>query len=777
MKSRKRAATSSSSFSSENAKRKHTKRKRLAEEEVRRKFQETQDRRAGKQPIKKQELETEYDRRSRHAIYDEKSASYAEMEKSNSDSDSEPETSTHQKFLSSLMGIGFASSSNRDGSDEDGCDDDADDDAAAAADDDDSDGDDDASLSEDGDVAVKPRRLQKEGGGGESDGDHTDDEANRVQDGMFRHSAFEADEETNPEVLHNVHEHLKEITTSFEAFPFSTAPAKPGELRICEDAKVGAPFESLGISRIQVFASAALSNKVKLSAKRPTSFDALVKSYADIYCAMEEQEMETALRSACASHIMSHVQESRAKIIRNNTIVKRAAKENWTDDIPDGVIRDQGFTRCKILLLVPFRHTAFIWAKMFMEMASQSMDGIKVENLERLFAEFGPDDNAESERDDGADDAANASSSKSKPADFKHIFRGNTDDCFRVGISFSKKHVKMFSHPFSSDIVIASPLGLKMLDPSAKATASDAEPSDVGALDFLSSVEIAVIDLAHVLSMQNWQHCEFCFDSLNKQPREMHPGTDVTRVREWNLNDDSLRRRQTIVLSAFYSPEHNSLLLRKCMNERGCCRLKLSFPESDAQLGRVVHSVRQLYYRVEPDERAVSAAASQPAMLAFEESRFKYFCDSVIPRLEHSNQKYVLIFVPSYLDFVRVRNFMKKRVLLQSVFVSEYTHPSEAERARQLFREGHVRCMVVTERWYFFIRKAVRKARHCIFYALPEISHFYSEILNNLDPKSEQEHSSIILYNKYDVPRLERVCGTDRTQRMLTSEKKVHLFV
>jgi len=48
--------------------------------------------------------------------------------------------------------------------------------------------------------------------------------------------------------------------------------------------------------------------------------------------------------------------------------------------------------------------------------------------------------------------------------------------------------------------------------------------------DFLSSIEIAIVDQADVMTMQNWDHMTLLFDCLNKIPTKPR-STDFSRVR------------------------------------------------------------------------------------------------------------------------------------------------------------------------------------------------------------------------------------------------------
>lgn len=50
-----------------------------------------------------------------------------------------------------------------------------------------------------------------------------------------------------------------------------------------------------------------------------------------------------------------------------------------------------------------------------------------------------------------------------KPDDFIELMAGNADDCFRMGIRVNRQNVKLFAPFETSDIIVASPLGLKLV--------------------------------------------------------------------------------------------------------------------------------------------------------------------------------------------------------------------------------------------------------------------------------------------------------------------------
>jgi U3 small nucleolar RNA-associated protein 25 len=159
------------------------------------------------------------------------------------------------------------------------------------------------------------------------------------------------------------------------------------------------------------------------------------------------------------------------------------------------------------------------------------------------------------------------------------------------------------------------------------------------------------------------------------------------------------------------------------------------------------------------------------------DARFEYFTRQVLPEVRRLQQGHTLVFVPSYYDFVRLRNHAV-REQLSHCCLSEYERVSEASRSRARFFHGQRDLMLYTGRAHFFKRYRVRGARHLVFYGLPEHPQFYPELVNLLEEAESgaEVTSCLVLFTRFEALALERVVGADRARHMLRSDKATFLF-
>lgn len=375
-----------------------------------------------------------------------------------------------------------------------------------------------------------------------------------------------------------------------------------------------------------------------------------------------------------------------------------------------------------------------------------------------------------------------------RPEDFRELFEGNDDDMFRIGIKFTRKSIKYFAQFYNSDVILASPLGLRMAIGSGS-TAEDRKDKKKGQqadYDFLSSIEVVVVDQADALLMQNWEHVEHVFAHLNLQPREAH-GCDFSRVREWYLDRQAARFRQTVILSAFNTPElaelHRSGGSDGGGNWAGRARVQpAEYPGAIQELGV---RARQTFSRFE-----APSVADDP------DARFEYFTSAVLPALTKragggisasAAAAGTLVFIPSYLDFVRVRNYLAAGSASALTFgvVSEYTDVAGASRGRSHFQNGRQAVLLYTERAHHFRRYALRGVRRVVFYGLPDNPTFYREVAGGFLARGSAEGETTAattptvraMFSRYDALKLERIVGTRRVGRMLREKGDTFDFV
>ncbi|KAM6487309.1 DUF1253-domain-containing protein [Trichoderma sp. SZMC 28011] len=472
------------------------------------------------------------------------------------------------------------------------------------------------------------------------------------------------------------------------------------------------------------------------------AFAPLLFDYKDILFCDRSVENSNKIRQAVCLHALNHVFKTRDRVINNNYKLSKAGDDSELE------LRDQGFTRPKVLFLLPTRNSC---AKM-MKVIQDLVEPDQQENFKRF-----NDSYAESDEAFGAD----------RPADFKDLFGGNDDDMFRIGVKFTRKTIKYFSQFYSSDILFASPLGLRM----AMGSEEEKKKPD---FDFLSSIEMVVMDQADALLMQNWEHVEYIFEHLNLQPKDAHDA-DFSRVRNWYLEDWAKYFRQTVILSAFNTPELAELQRLYCHNWAGRVRLQPEYPGVIGQLGL---KAKQTFSRFQS-----SAVERDP------EARFDYFTSAIIPSLvkRSKDSSGTLIFIPSYLDFVRVRNYFATADEVSALtfgVISEYTEVREASRARSHFLTGRHRILLYTERAHHFRRYQFSGVQRVIFYGLPDNPIFYKEIAGGYLAKSEKDMkiepgqgTVRAIFSKYDVMKLERIAGSKRVGKMIQDRGDTFDFV
>ena len=492
-----------------------------------------------------------------------------------------------------------------------------------------------------------------------------------------------------------------------------------------------------------------------------------LSSYSDVLYCQRSAANAASVHAVVSAHCVNHVLRLKRCVDRHTAVIQRANKlrderitaerirgaskaeiRELRDELdmtaPTPEYRDSGFTRCRVLILLPTAHVAYQFVQTMLTVIPARQQST-VTNRERFVAEFAPT------ADDRIDSAA--------PPAYRHLFDGKTSDAFRMGIAFEGgRTVKLYADFYNADIIVASPLGLRIIVGSAEDSIRES--------DFLSSIDIAVVDCADVLTtMQNVAHLDDVVSAINKIPFKTDR-TDFSRLRAVHADGRAATLRQTVLLSEHVSAELMALT-RRSVNAAE--HIVIRPPMYDGVISLVPANVTQTFRRL-----AIGAdiATSDDDKLADMSQR-------ILPsmRSRFGSSGHCLVYAVDYFDFVRLSSRMRT-LRFDFVSFSEYSDKSAADRAVSAFTSGRTSFLLVSERAHFFRRLRIRSVQHVIMFGAPKYPAFYLDLIqlvtNNNDTQSHGD--SLCLFTRLEAFALERIIGTARVQHLLQGDSSTHSF-
>ncbi|KAK2198145.1 U3 small nucleolar RNA-associated protein 25 [Babesia duncani] len=359
----------------------------------------------------------------------------------------------------------------------------------------------------------------------------------------------------------------------------------------------------------------------------------------------------SAVRFVCALHAVNHV-------------IKHADNSLKSPDI-----KCQGLTRPKVLILCGLRSIAKEIIDYILQLAPVSKKAEKVEKYENAFSLDSTDLMEQQE----------SFIKTKKPLDYVLTFTGNQDDAFKIGLRYQSGLIHLYSPFYSSDIIVASPLGLKAI--------GDEERD----YDFLSSIEVLICDRADIIKYQNWKFLTDIWDLLN-QPLNTWRDADINKIRSSAIDYKMEKYRQNILVSCIQSVIFNAFT-RTFQNRRGFIKLTKRYETDYAILGSKL-KIQQLFIKV-----GCTSIQDSDEVCYFEcyiiQALINYFMSNMINNL--SGVGGVLLVVKDHTQFLKFVNFTCKNFRMYKQLEESnlpYLPCHEATRdkkmvfARQQFQAG-----------------------------------------------------------------------------------------
>ena len=110
--------------------------------------------------------------------------------------------------------------------------------------------------------------------------------------------------------------------------------------------------------------------------------------------------------------------------------------------------------------------------------------------------------------------------------------------------------------------------------------------------------------------------------------------------------------------------------------------------------------------------------------------RFDFFKRKLWDEIHNNdNLNKVVIFVKSYFEFVRLKEFVS-RVNASAECISEHTKKAKVQQRIHHFNTNKARILLLSERAFYYEICQIKKLQHIYFYSLPTNSSIYEALLS-----------------------------------------------
>ena len=476
-----------------------------------------------------------------------------------------------------------------------------------------------------------------------------------------------------------------------------------------------------------------------------------------VVCSEKFHDLEVA-RSCylgLTAHMVSHILTKTSRVEKNNQKLKKL--ENPEIAI-DSLFRDQGSNRARICVLCPFRSNCFEIVRNILTLLELSPEDVG--NGESFFQEYEGQDERNTHAKNWEDWRREL---------FKGHYDDNNYDDFIVGVTFGYGKVKIFFPKTADklchmDLIIASPLALSRVaaedhktvrkHQKQKTEAQDLEDENRGyqvdndsddqdeppvPMDFLSSLELLIIDRVDALYMQNWDNLIDVVSAANQKPVATI-SANIDRIESKFLESTSADLRQTILMCGSTWSEKFSQLFT-CTDDLVVAGTRQDW--SGAPLNKALkHGIKQQFFiNVEN---------------VLDHFKTKYWKD-----IGGDEIRSLIIVVSRDHDYEAVRDFLENHELITDCYLTESEVSSHRRKLKEIlknFKSGCSRIIVVSERLLWYQRIRILTGAHVVFFGVPVTDTVYSDTL--CDIADAGRCTSVCLHTPEEMVVRERIVGT-----------------